>query len=58
MKNLLSKEHYSYKIQALLMKSSAYPLSADKPLYGLPHFYKQSWSPISMIFQKSQPSNK
>ena len=32
MKKLLSKEHYCYKIHALLMKSSAYPLSIDNPL--------------------------
>ena len=34
MKDLLSKEHYSYKIHTLLMKSSAYPPLT--PLYGLP----------------------
>ena len=34
---LLSKEHYCYKIHTLQMKSSAYPHSTDvNPLYGLP----------------------
>ena len=34
MEGLLSKEHYSYKIQTLLMKSSAYPCtpSIDNPV--------------------------
>ena len=54
MKDLLSKEHYCYKIQKLLMKSSAYRLFYGhlSPLYGLqlPNLDKPS-----MIFQKSQP---
>ena len=33
---MLNKEHYCYKIDILLMKSSAYPPSLDtlSPLYG------------------------
>ena len=42
MKDLLSKEHYCYKIHTVLMKSIAYPPSIDNPLYGLPpNFYKK-----------------
>ena len=65
MKDLLSKEHYCYKIHTLLMKSSAYHFSSDNPL-PLPcmdypylpklHFYKKILKPLSMIFQKSQTS--
>ena len=44
MKDMLSKEHYCYKIHTSLMESSA-PPSIDSPLYGLipppPHFYKK-----------------
>ena len=36
MRDLLSKEHYWYKIHTLLMKSSAYPLLQSTALYGLP----------------------
>ena len=36
MEDLLSKEHYCYKIHGSLMTSSAYPPSVDNPLYGLP----------------------
>ena len=39
MEDLLSKEHYSYKIYALKMESSAYPPS---PLLQTTPFYKQS----------------
>ena len=46
MKNLLSKEHYCYNtIYTLLMKSSAYPLSIDNPLYGLPPFLQENLDP-------------
>ena len=56
MKDLLSKDHYCYKIHTLLMKSSAYSPSIDNPLYGLPtRIYKKILTPASMIFQKSQP---
>ena len=42
MKNLLTKEHYCYKIYTLLMKSSAYPLSIDNALiWATLHFYKK-----------------
>ena len=38
MKDLLSKEHYCYKIHTLLMKNSAYPhlLEATSPMEGFP----------------------
>ena len=37
MKQLLSKEHYCYKIQTSLTKSNGYlPLLLTNPLYGLP----------------------
>ena len=61
MKDLMSKEHYCYKIHTLLMKSSAYPpyyrqLSyIENPAHPLPIFTMKFWSPSSMIFQKSQP---
>ena len=37
MEGLLSREHYSYKIQTLLMKSSAYPPtpSIDNPVFKI-----------------------
>ena len=35
MKDLLSKEHYSYKIPTLIINSSAYVPSIDTPQYGL-----------------------
>ena len=37
MSDLLSKDHYSYKIQTLLMKSSAYP-----PFYRQPSIWTTS----------------
>ena len=53
MKNLLSKEHYRFKIYTLLMKSSAYPtFCRQSPCMGYPLL----WDPPSMIFQKFQPS--
>ena len=52
MKNLLSKEHYCYKIYTLLMKSSAY----HPPYMANPHFYMKILIPPYMILtQKSQP---
>ena len=45
MEDLLSKEHYCYKIHTLLMESSAYPLpSIDDPaiLTTLPIFTTKS----------------
>ena len=50
MKDLLSNEHYSYKIHTLLMNRSAYPSSID----NLIHFYKKILISTS-IFQKSHP---
>ena len=56
MKDLLSKEHYCYKIHALRMKSNAYLLFYRQPPYmGYPPFLKENLHPPSMIFQKSQP---
>ena len=52
MKDLQSKEHYSYKIHTLLMRGSAYPHSIDTS-----HLYiKILITPT--IFQKSQPHVK
>ena len=39
MKDLLSKEHYCYKIHTLLMKSSAYPspsIDTSPPIWATP----------------------
>ena len=66
MKDLLSKEHCSYKIHTLLTKSSACsrpPPSIDnRPIWTTPppppHFYKKIFIPPSMIFQKSQTPYK
>ena len=56
MNDLLSKDHYCYKIYTLLMKSSAYPISIDNPaVWATPYFYKKILIPTSMVFQKSQP---
>ena len=52
MKDLLSKEHYCYKIHTLLLKSSAYPLS---PIWTIP-ILKENLEPhLSMIFQNLKP---
>ena len=63
MKNLLSKEHYCYKIYALLTKSSVYPPPIDNLQYGLPptppppHFYKKISIPtITWFFKILDPS--
>ena len=64
MKDLMNKEHYYYKIHALLMKSMCLtpffyrqPPYMDYPLS--PYFYKKILhDPPSMIFQKSQPPVK
>ena len=57
MKDLLSKEHYCYKTQTLLMKSNGYLLFYRQPHYMgyTPNYYKKILIPPSMIFQKSQP---
>ena len=48
MNNLLSKEHYCYKVHTLLMKSIAYPLPPfyRQPPYmdSPPHFYKKTFT--------------
>ena len=56
MKDLLSNEHYCYKLYTLLMKSCAYPLFYSQPAYMVytRHFCKKNLIPSSVIFQKSQ----
>ena len=68
MSDLLSKDHYSYKIQTLLMKSSAYPpfyrqpsiwtTPTPNPAPSTPNFYDKILIPPPMIFQKSQSPYK
>ena len=48
MEELLSKEHYCYKIDILLMKSNAYTPSIDNPLYGLPPIF--TWKYLSSVY--------
>ena len=71
MKDLLTKKHYCCKVRTSLMKSSAYPLSLDNSLYGLPpptppphthththtytHFYKKNLIPSFYDFSKIPP---
>ena len=59
MKDLLSKEHYYYKIHRLFMKSSSYPTFTDNSLISanLPYL-QEKLDPPSMIFQKSKPNYK
>ena len=58
MKDLLSKEHYYYKVHTSLMKSSTYPLSFYRqPLASIwiaLYFYKKILIHPSKIFQQSQ----
>ena len=42
MKDLLSKEHYYYKIHTLLMKIIAYPRSIDNPYMDYPPFLQEN----------------
>ena len=50
MKDLLSKDHYCYKIHTLLMKPSAYkPPSIDNFLYGLLPIYKKILSSLPLL---------
>ena len=44
MKDLLSKEHYPYKIHILSMKSSAYPpsIADNSPIWTTRLFYKKT----------------
>ena len=59
MKDLLSKENYSYKIFTLLMKSSAYHLPPSLQSNTAPHFYKKTWYMIfSNIPTPSLPAYK
>ena len=61
MKDLLSKEHYYYKIYTLLMKSSVYRFFYRQPrLYELrpPIFTKKSWSFFLWFFKPPTPKRK
>ena len=61
MKDLLSKEHYCYKIHVLLMTNTAYPSYIRHLLYGLPppspppNFYNKILCPSSVILQNLNP---
>ena len=58
MKDLLSKEHYYYKIHTVLMKSSSYLLFYGQPpcMGYTPSFLQENLDPPpSLIFEKSQP---
>ena len=54
MKDLLSEEHYCYKIHTLLMESNDNPLSIDKSLiWTTPIFTRKSWltpHPLSLLW--------
>ena len=54
MKDLLSKEHYCYKLHTLLMKNSAYPLFYSQPPYMVytRHFCKKKFNPLFCDFSK------
>ena len=61
MKDLLSKQHYSYTVYTLLMKSSAYPLLLTTPPIWItfPHFYKKILSlPPLWLFKNLSSSYK
>ena len=69
MSDLLSKDHYSYKIQTLLMKSSAYPPFYRQPSIWttptphpapstLPHFYDKISIPLLWFFKNLNPHIK
>ena len=52
MSDMLSKEHYCYKIyKSIINKKQCLPPSP--PLQQI--FTRKSWSSLSMTFQKSQP---
>ena len=56
MKDLMSKDHYCYKIHTLLMNSSASPPSIDNPIYmDYPRFYKKIFA-LFYDFSKVPPS--
>ena len=59
MKDLLSKEHYCYKIHTSLLESSAAPFYRQPlPYMHYPPFLSENLDPpslFSMIVQKSQP---
>ena len=61
MKDLLSKEHYCYKIHTILMKSSAYLLFYRQPyppIWARSSFLQENFNRPPMIFQKSQQPYK
>ena len=62
MKDLLSKDHYSYKIHTLLIKAIAYsPRLKSNPQYGVPPIFTEKiFSPPSIILLKfsNSPINK
>ena len=59
MKDLLSKEHYCYKIHTLLMKSSAYLLFYRhlSPDMGYPPFLQENLDPPLCDCRNAQTSN-
>ena len=61
MKDLLSKEHYCYKIHTLLMKSSAYPPpippSMGTPsIWTTPSIFKYLDPPLLWFFRNFNPT--
>ena len=61
MKDLVSKEHYSYKIHTLLMESSAYPSSIDNsPCMDYPPLLQENLgTPLPWFLKNpSLPKNK
>ena len=46
MKDLLSKDHYCYKIYTLLIKAIAYsPRLVKTPIWSTPYFYRKNIYP-------------
>ena len=61
MKDLQSKEHYSYRIHTLLTKNSVYTPSINTtppPLPPSPHFYKKILRPLPRFFKDHNLSYK
>ena len=57
MKDLMSKDHYCYKIHTLLMNSSASPPSIDNPSYmDSPPVLTRKSLPLFYDFSKVPPS--
>ena len=55
MKDLLSKEHYCYKIHTSLSKSTGYPACYKQPLYGLPPFLQENPDSPFLFFKNVNP---